>query len=67
MTITPIPAVAPAIPADRVASAQPQPPVPQQAQSEPAPKAPFQPAPALRPTIQDKIDIDRTLISLRER
>ena len=38
---------------------------PQKLKAEPPPKAPFDPAPALRPTIQDKIEIDRALIALR--
>ncbi len=39
-------------------------PTPEKAATAP-PKAPFDPAPAIRPTIQDTIDVDRTLIALR--
>lgn len=36
------------------------------ASAQPEPKAPFQPAPAIRPTVQDRIAIDQTLLALRE-
>ncbi len=35
------------------------------AKSDPPPKVPFDPAPALRPTIQDKIEFTRALMLLR--
>ena len=52
MTIT---AVAPVLPAALVP----------QTVATPAPREPFDPAPALRPTIQDKIEIDQALLALR--
>lgn len=63
MTIGAIPPVAPVVPADRTAPFQQA--AAQKLKAEPPPKAPFDPAPALRPTIQDKIEIDRALIALR--
>ena len=63
MTIGSIPPVAQATPADRVAAAQAA--ASEKVKTEPPPKVPFDPAPALRPTIQDKISIVQALMALR--
>lgn len=64
MTTSAIPPIAPPSPADRVAALQEA--AFEKIKSEPPPKAPFDPLPALRPTIEDKIEIDRALIALRQ-
>ena len=63
MTIGSVSLVAPALAADRDVTAQQG--AIERAKAEPPPKAPFDPLPALRPTLQDKIEITRALMELR--
>lgn len=55
--------VAPVVPANRVATTLQS--TPQKPDVQPVKQRPLEPTPALRPTIQDKIDFTRTLIALR--
>ncbi|MDP9097292.1 MAG: hypothetical protein M3N26_12195 [Pseudomonadota bacterium] len=57
--------IAPVLPTANTAVA-PQAPVPKPAPKDVLKPAPFDPNPALRPTLQDRIDVNRTLRLLRE-